>query len=407
MEEKEKKDIHTLKVRMLGQFTIKYGGVFLLRDKNQSSRPMHLLQLLLYAGQEGVRRNRLTECLFGGSAQADLSNSLRVAVYSLRRILKKSGLPGEMDVVAKGGHYYFRSSFLVEVDALLFDHLYKEAQKLSGRARLEILKKACLLYRGYFLPELSGEEWVNVAEAHYQHQYFSCLNEVCSWLKEEEAYEELLRLSTQAASIYPLDEWQVWQMESLIALGRTKEALSLYERTAAMYFEDRSISPTERMLKCFRRMSGKIQMQAGDFREIQKRLREEAVSDGAYYCSYPSFVDSYRLFVRILEHSRQPASLLLCTLTDERKQNPDISRLLPRISKLLGEAIKSSLRQGDVYTRYSQNQYLVFLMDLPLDACQNVVGRIDACFRRMEKSRKVRVTYRIAQVGRELKQKNC
>ena len=196
-------------------------------------------------------------------------------------------------------------------------------------------------------------------------------------------------------------------MESLIALGRTKEALALYERTAAMYFEDRSISPTERMLKCFRRMSGKIQMQAGDFREIQKRLREEAVSDGAYYCSYPSFVDSYRLFVRILEHSRQPASLLLCTLTDERKQNPDISRLLPRISKLLGEAIKSSLRQGDVYTRYSQNQYLVFLMDLPLDACQNVVGRIDACFRRMEKSRKVRVTYRIAQVGREAKQKNC
>lgn len=50
-----------------------------------------------------------------------------------------------------------------EVDAHQFKVLSKDVQTCTDKVKkLALLKKICLMYRGEFLPELSGDEWVLV-----------------------------------------------------------------------------------------------------------------------------------------------------------------------------------------------------------------------------------------------------
>ena len=116
---------------------------------------------------------------------------------------------------------------------------YIGRQKLRKEANAwNFLKKPVLCMVGYFLPLLSGEEWVAVEDAHYQRGCIRCVEEVCRLLKEQGDYEELLRLCGRAASLYPFDEWQIWQVDGLMALGRLRESAELYERTVDLYREE-------------------------------------------------------------------------------------------------------------------------------------------------------------------------
>lgn len=389
-----------LKVQMLGDFIITYKGKIVQLGKNQTTKALQLLQLLLYAGSQGITRLQLMERLYGSDMEGDRANNLRVTVFHLRRLLKNSELPKEQYIRTEDGRYRFESSFPIEIDIVQFEHLLEQADKAGAcEQRLELLKKACYYYKGYFLPALSAEEWVIVAGIHFQNLYFAALEEVCGQMKRRREFTELLELCSRAASLYPFDEWQVYQIECLLGLERPKEAMALYEKTTEMYFDELDMPPSERMVECFRQMSSQIQLNTGDFNEIHKMLREEPRLGGAYYCTYPSFMDIYRIIVRIMERSGQSVYLLLCTVLDERQRQMEDSEGLKRISECLAEAIQETLRRGDTFTRYNISQYLVLLTGVCREDCHIATSRIDACFRKKVSSRRVHVNYRVASIA--------
>lgn len=385
-----------LKVQMLGGFTMTYCGKQLQLGKNQTTKVMQLLQLLLNAGPQGISRLGLMERLFDGDMEGDRANNLRVNIFHLRKMLQKTELPKEMYIRTENGRYYFDSSFPVEVDARRFEEHIRQAEQQKGEARLELLKKACYDYTGTFLPALTVEAWVVVEAVHLQNLYFSALEEVCGQMKERGEYTELLELASRAASLYPFDEWQTWQMECLMNLGRPMEAIALYEKTTELYYNELNMPPSERMLEYFRRMSSQVRLNTADFNRIQETLREDGGEKGAYFCSYPSFVDTYRMMVRLMERSGQSVYLLLCTLYDERQGKGIQQR--KELSQKLSSSIKEALRRGDVYTCYNLSQYLVILTGIRKEECSIATNRIDACFRKKEGSRRVHISYRMASI---------
>ncbi|MCI8823034.1 MAG: hypothetical protein HFI15_11115 [Lachnospiraceae bacterium] len=165
---------------------------------------------------------------------------------------------------------------------------YIGRQKLRKEANAwNFLKKPVLCMVGYFRPLLSGEEWVAVEDAHYQRGCTRCVEEVCRLLKEQGDYEELLRLCGRAASLYPFDEWQIWQVDGLMALGRLRESAELYERTVDLYREEFPVQPPEQMSHCLRRMEARMRTETEDLHQIREYLREKGAGAGAYYCSCP------------------------------------------------------------------------------------------------------------------------
>ncbi len=396
---KEKDGPDCLKVQMLGDFSMEYRGKPVLNRMKKASKVSHLLQILLYTGSGGIRREVLLSRLYGGDGSKDRANNLRVTVYHLRKILRETELSDKADICIRNGMYAFESDCAIEIDAHLFDELHREAETAQGSRRLELLKKACAVYGGYFLPLLSGEEWVAVEDAHYQRGYTRCVEEVCRLLKEQGDYEELLRLCGRAAALYPFDEWQIWQVDGLMALGRLRESAELYERTVDLYREEFPVQPPEQMSHCLRRMEDRMRTETEDLHQIREYLREKGAGAGAYYCSYPGFVDSYRIAARMAEGPGQAAYLLLCSILDERKRRPTGTDSFQEVSEALKNSIKESLNPEDIFTRYGKGQFLAILSEADPGECQRMISRIDESFRRREKSRRLRITYRILPVA--------
>lgn len=151
-----------LNVQLLGDFALEYDGKRIWLGNSYKTKVFQLLQILLYHGVEGITTSALIDQLYGQDAEGDTANNLRVTVYNLRRLLEKSELPQEHYVRAESGRYRFVAPFPVEVDALQFETLLKDAQETAIRRRISVAERALDLYGGHFLPDLSGEEWVAV-----------------------------------------------------------------------------------------------------------------------------------------------------------------------------------------------------------------------------------------------------
>lgn len=372
-------EMSDLKVYMLGKFSMVYGDQPVIFKRNSATKVLKLLQILLhYSGvRGGISRNQLLEELYGREEVSDAANNLRVTVHRLKKMLADTILPDYEYIQIDNGIYRWKSPMDTWVDVIDFSENVKAGEAETNEAeRYRLFKKACLLYRGEFLPELSGEDWVIINSVAYKKQYSTALSGVWDYLEYVQNYEEMLELSSEAVRIYPFDEWQAMKMEALMGLNRYKEAMDFYEETSRMFFEELGISPSVRTMKLFEEMSAKMTGSYQAAGEIEDRLKEEEEEKGAFYLSLPSFRDSYRLFQRILERNGQSAYLMVITLVDGKGRPAEGTERQEEFSRKLHAAIQKSLRRGDSFTRYSPSQFLILLIGTNKENCKLIFNRI-------------------------------
>lgn len=162
------------------------------------------------------------------------------------------------------------------------------------------------------------------------------------------------------------------------------------------------VKPSERLNECMRQLETVLPSSKASLEQLQEVLKEEDVSRGAYYCPFPSFIDTYRTVSRMLERSGQSAYLMMCWITDKQghriEQRSQVAQVMPQV----GEAIHSALRRGDIYTRAEDDRFLILLMGINRENCSIVIQRIDECYtelRRGSRGPAVTLHYKMAPVG--------
>ena len=80
--------------------------------------------------------------------------------------------------------------------------------------------------------------------------------------------------------------------------------------------KNRGLPPSETMLQRFRLMSGQIRYTSDMLKDIENTLKEREETQGPYYSTYPSFIDSYRLVSRMAERFSFEYTLFCITLVD-------------------------------------------------------------------------------------------
>ena len=211
-------------------------------------------------------------------------------------------------------------------------------------------------------------------------------------------FEELYRVAHSAAEIYPFYDWQIWEIDSLIGMSRYKDGLDVYKRTTKLMFEELGLSPSAGMLERFKLMGERTSQAAGAIEDIKYRLREKESIEGAYYCTYPSFVDVYHVFGRMMERTGMSVFLMLCTLNFINIETDDENQKY--YSELLRESIQKAVRKGDFYTRYNIQQYLVMLIGITQENCTLVSKRINKEFnKRLTRRKNVSIDYYVASLG--------
>lgn len=382
MEGRKMSQDRTIYAKLFGHFHLLWGEEEVSLGKNSSTRYLKLLQIMLAHKDKGISRSLLLEYLYGKEEIANISNNLRVTMYRLRRQLQEAGLPKSEYFVLESSSMTYRwdPNIQVMTDAEVFDAKLKAARSTKETdEKIRLLEEACALYHGEFLEDIGLEEWVIVQAVQYKEKYEKALRQLLRLLKERKEYERMLELCGKASRLYPYDEWQEEQLECLIAMDRFEEAFGVYEETSRMYFDELGISVSPRMLEQFGRLRGKVKNapQAAD--EIQKQIMEKQKESGALYMSLPSFIDTYRLVERMTERNGQSIYLMVCTLQNSSGQQRS-GRKISEKAEWLKEVIKSSLRRGDTYTRYSDTQYLVLLSGTNRENCDKIFDRIKRRF---------------------------
>lgn len=392
-----------LYIQAMGNMDLFYNKQKVYFNCRMTSRYMQLFLLLLFGGspgKRGVKREVLLDTLYNNEEE-DAGNALRINVSRLRRLLSEAGIPGEKFVTTEKEYYYLEIDCDLSSDVWEFEKVARSAvEETDEEIRIELLKKACQLYKGGFLAPLAGEEWVAVKEVYYQNLYFTCVREACRLLNSREGYEIVLDISRKAAELFPFEEWQLMEIDSLIHLDRYDDALRTYEDASGRNYEELGVSPSYDMLERFRTMSAHVKYSSKSLPEICHMMEEPNSRMGSYYSPYPSFVDCFRLFSRLSARNEWKGSLLMCTLENINGKQLQEPEKLQQAGEALMEALHGTLRKGDLYTRYSPGQFLVLLAGAGQKDCSVVTQRINRSFEKYNTLR-VRVKYEISEVKGE------
>lgn len=389
-----------LKVRMLGGFSLEYKGKEVVLDRNIVSKTTQLFQqILLHTYDGGISKATLIDSLYGRTEVENKNGSLNNTIFRLRKQLKAAGLPESNYIDIGSGMCSWDPNIEVEVDVCKFKRLIEKGRKEKRvNERIHIWMEAWKIYKGEFLPNMIGEEWVSVENVKCRDYYFMCTQELCEWLKSNEQYEELHKVAHTAGEIYPFDEWQIWEIDSLISMSRYKEGLEVYKNTEKLLFEEMGLAPSAKMMEQFQLMGERTSQAAGAISDIKERLKEKEAAVGAYYCPFPSFVDIYHVFSRMMERSGMSVFVMLCTLDYSKKSVSDEEER--EMSEYLKQAIQFSARKGDFYTRYNTRQYIVMLLGISQENCPIVSKRISRTFETLTENKKApQIDFYVASVG--------
>lgn len=381
----------TLNITMFGVFTATYQGISVLPDYVRNSKVHHLFQFMLANRGESYSKEELIDLLYRDADVDNPVNALKIIIHRLRKMLAAAG-PLQNCLIFNGGRYSWNPDCPCVIDVESFEDIVKRAE---GNA--ELYDAAIELYKGEFLPQLSSEDWVIPRSVRYQEMYLSCIRKMFEHSNNTSDFKKMLDICLKAISIYPYNE-ELYYLYTfcLYRVNRIKEAMQSYNLAVEMLFNEFGVSPGDEMQELYKAITSSLKNVTDSVVDIRLEMKEDSEDRGAYCCNYQNFKDSYRFIVRGLERSGQSVFLMLLSLVTKQGAALSVGYALQEASMGLHKAIKSALRKGDMFTRYSSTQYLVLLVGINQENCSQVFTRIEKDFQKNSKNNAVRLRHKVA-----------
>lgn len=371
-----------LRVKMFGGFSASYGDEVLTFGRQRDSKFRQLFQILMTGPGQEFNKRDIAVSLYGQDEVEDTNASLNNTIFRLRKYLESSPLPPGDYLVLNDGVMRFDGGIEVESDAWSFESMALEFEnEQDGQKKADLCKRSCELYQGEFLPLLSNELWVIERSRNYHKMYITMLQYLLYWLKKDGDYRSIEKVSARAAVHFPYEGWEMWQIESLIALGRHKEAEETYQKTAA-YMQETGGFLSKKQQKRLHEIGARLRRPEGTEEDIRKCLMEPVQEQGAYACTLPGFLDCFRMLRRVNVRGGNDFSLILCTILDAGSHPASGREYCERQGEKLRESFRNYLRRGDVYAKYSENQYLLLCIGADGENASEIGIRIDIDFRK-------------------------
>lgn len=377
---------NVLYVQMFGSFQMHYQGHPMTGGKQRDTYFTNLMQILLHNVSAGVSRDYLEDVLLGDRDVGNRHQALQTIVYKAKRKLKNMGLEDANYIRLENGIYYWTPQIPVCEDAAVFDALYNQTVEFDTKEekteeQLEICLEACYQYTGEFLPMNMVTLWVSAEARRYRKQFYECVEKAAFILREKEDWVRLEELGRYVTGVAPFSDWECLIMEALVESGQYDEAKKLYADTVDSYFREQGIYPSAKFMEMIKKLGNQIQHSYEVLDQIQQNLLEspEDVA-GGYQCSYPVFCGIYQAVCRMMERGGQSIYLMLCTIVDSNGNPMGEKKSLEKMSVKLNDAIRESVRHGDVISQYGRGQFLVLLVNITREDCDIVEERINRKF---------------------------
>jgi tetratricopeptide (TPR) repeat protein len=220
------------------------------------------------------------------------------------------------------------------------------------------------------------EVWLVPTRNYYQRLYIKTLYKFIELLKKNEENERIIALCEETLLIEPFEEIiHIELMEALLKIGQNKSAMQHYEYALNMLEKEYDAKPSPRFINFIKKISNYTSRKNDlDIETIKKNLQEE-LPMGAMYCSLDYFKFLFNTQKR--KSLRNNENDYLCIININR--NEDNYNESIELNKSISDVflvLEKSLRKGDVFTSWNENQILIILHDVRNNGTEIIKERL-------------------------------
>lgn len=369
----------TLKITMLGGFSICHGDRCIDDSSNRMRKVWLLLAYLIYNRNRRTSQEQYMSLMQGSKSVDDTedpSGRLKALFYRARTMLDQLYPDaGHQLIVRKNGTYAWNCDVALSLDIEEFDRL-RATPSTDAAQRLALLQQALALFRGDFLPKLSMEPWAMPINAYYHQAFLDVAREALVLLEEQALWETAISLCRHGLSVEPYSE-ELYQhlMRCQLALGDRNGVLVSYEQMSEILFDTFGVMPSDDSRALYREATKLTNSQSVTIGTVRDQLREPEKAKGAMFCEYDFFRLLYQVQARAIIRSGDTIHIALLSLHGQ--QDTLSRRSLDIAMENLRELVIGNLRQGDVVSQCSMSQLVVMLPQANYEnscaVCQRVI----------------------------------
>ena len=370
-------------ITMFGEFTISNGKEIITDQANRSKKVWTLLEYLIVHRDRAITQKELVDLLWPGNDTKDPINTLKVLMHRVRTLLDELGKDsGKKMIYYKSGAYGWNDELKYSIDTAEFEAILQRGAEVDKDQKLDYLLQAIRLYQGDFLQKNATEPWIVELSGTYKAKFLQASSEAAETLFEQLRYTELISLCRHVIKFNPYEEtFYLYLLKALVKTQQADKAQEEYRHISELFFREFGITPSEELTAIYKEVVETSHVPEMNLEIIKEKLTEEP-TEGSFYCEFEFFKTIYRLEARSASRTGQSVYIGLMTVMNAKGDDLPNQKTTNRVMDALHETIRRSLRKGDIFTRYSLNQYLIMLPTTTYETSNMVMERIKKAYRR-------------------------
>ncbi len=377
-------EIMKLYITTLGEFDIKADGQSILRDSNRMYKIYRLFEYFLTFRNKKLLPETIIDNLLSYSESDDPKNMLRTQIFRLRKIInsfvpKNDDASKFLNLNFSNGYYSLEIGENTVIDIDEFESFIQKGDKereYDINSAVNNYQNAINLYRGLYLSDKSYEVWIVPTRNYYQRLYIKTLYRFIELLKKNEENERIVSLCEETLLIEPFEEnIHIELMEALLRIGQNKAAMNHYEYAFNLLEKEFDAKPSQRFINFINKINNNSSRKSDlDISAIKKNLEEEPPI-GAMYCSLEYFKFLFNIQKRKSQRNNQNDYLCIITINRSEENYYESIELNKGVSDVFF-ALERTLRKGDVFTSWNENQILIMLHDASESGIETIEDRL-------------------------------
>ena len=370
-------------ITMFGEFTISNGKEIITDQANRSKKVWTLLEYLIVHRDRAITQKELVDLLWPGNDTKDPINTLKVLMHRVRTLLDELGKDsGKKMIYYKSGAYGWNDELKYSIDTAEFEAILQRGAEADKDQKLDYLLQAIRLYQGDFLQKNATEPWIVELSGTYKAKFLQASSEAAEMLFEQHRYTEVISLCRHVIKFNPYEEtFYLYLLKALVKTQQADKAQEEYRHISELFFREFGITPSEELTAIYKEVVETSHVPEMNLEIIKEKLTEEP-TEGSFYCEFEFFKTIYRLEARSASRTGQSVYIGLMTVMNAKGDDLPNQKTTNRVMDALHETIRRSLRKGDIFTRYSLNQYLIMLPTTTYETSNMVMERIKKAYRR-------------------------
>lgn len=389
-----------LRIKMLGEFTIKNSYYSYPSEAKKSKQISFLLEYLIANKGSEISKDKLISVLWPNDESDNPNSALRNLIYRARIEMERFFPQGGVEcIISRNNSYLWNRDIECTMDIEDFDEAYKQSQTTEDTlSKIEAYKRMIELYTGEFLPESTANEWVVFRSMYYSRLYIKAVLEVCDYLTSQGEHSAVIELCERASLIEQMDERiHEKKIEAYVANDQAQMAIEYYYYIIDLFCSRLGIDVSSTMRDLYNRIINMLPDYQVDMSNLESSLRENDTK-GAFYCSYDSFKNIYRVNARMVRRTKATRFLVLLTAVDKEMPG-NVGERTKIVMSNLKRIIIEHLRKNDIFTQFSATQYSIIIAAHNEQDCEKAVNRIKEKFALKNPFKNVELETEIKQIS--------